>query len=198
MKYLHVNFRLLCSLVLAIHFGMACAAEIDMPTLMQLFSMNKNIRTEFSERKFVKILDEPVESKGELVFNAPAHLEKNTKLPRAESMTIDGSKVSIVRGTFNRTMSLDDLPDMASLVQSLVATFRGDQAGIEQYFNWTLTGSMKKWQLVLRPKSIRLFVRIREIRFVGENDYIHTVETTLTDGDSSLMTLGRAVKVDLK
>ena len=194
MKY----FYFLFSILLSVQSANAYANEIDMPTLMQLFSANKNIKTEFVERKFVRILDAPVESNGELIFIAPTHLEKNTKSPRAESMTIDGNKVSIERGSFKRSMSLDDLADMASLVQSLTATFRGDQAGIEQYFTWALTGTIKKWQLILKPKSIKLFVRIREIRFAGENDYVHTVETTLTDGDSSLMTLGRAVKVGAK
>lgn len=194
MKY----FYFLFSILLTIQSANTYANEIDMPTLMQLFSVNKNIKTEFVERKFVRILDAPVESNGELIFIAPMHLEKNTKSPRPESMTIDGNKVSIERGSFKRTMSLDDLADMASLVQSLTATFRGDQAGIEQYFTWTLTGTLKKWQLTLKPKSIKLFVRVREISFKGENDYVHTVETTLTDGDSSLMTLSRAVKAGTK
>jgi outer membrane lipoprotein-sorting protein len=194
MKYFYTLF----SIFLSIQSANTYANEIDMSTLMQLFSANKNIKTEFVERKFVRILDLPVESNGELIFIAPAHLEKNTKSPRAESMVIDGNKVSIERGSFKRSMSLDDLADMASLVQSLTATFRGDQAGIEQYFTWVLTGTIKKWQLILKPKSIKLFVRIREISFKGENDFVHTVETTLTDGDSSLMTLGRAVKVGAK
>lgn len=194
MKY----FYFLISIVFSAQFANAYANEIDMPTLMQLFAVNKNIKTEFVERKFVRILDTPVESSGELIFIAPAHLEKNTKSPRAESMMIDGNKVSIERGSFKRSMALDDLADMASLVQSLTATFRGDQAGIEQYFSWVLTGTLKKWQLVLKPKSIKLFVRIREISLKGENDFVQTVETTLTDGDSSLMTLGRAVKVGAK
>jgi outer membrane lipoprotein-sorting protein len=191
MKY----FYFFVSLYLSIHSASSYANDIDMPTLMQLFSANKNIKTEFVERKYVKILDVPVESKGELIFKAPLHLEKNTKFPITESLIIDGNKVSIERGTFKRSMALDDLSDMTSLVQSLTATFRGDQLGIEQYFVWTLKGTVNKWQLILKPKSIKLFVRIREIRFLGENDYVHTVETTLTDGDSSLMTLGRAVKI---
>jgi outer membrane lipoprotein-sorting protein len=185
----------LISILLSFQSTSCYAGEIDMPTLMQLFSVNKNIKTEFVERKYVKILDIPVESKGELIFRAPLHLEKNTKSPINESLIIDGNKVSIERGTFKRSMALDDLADMASLVQSLTATFRGDQVGIEQYFAWTLKGTAGKWQLTLKPKSMKLFVRIREIRFLGENDYVHTVETTLTDGDSSLMTLGRAIKV---
>jgi outer membrane lipoprotein-sorting protein len=194
MKYLYF----LISIFLSIQSANTYANEIDMPTLMQLFAVNKNIKTDFVERKFVRILDSPVESSGELIFIAPAHLEKNTKSPRAESMMIDGKKVSIERGSFKRSMSLDELADMASLVQSLTATFRGDQAGIEQHFTWTLTGTIKKWQLVLKPKSIKLFATIREISFKGENNFVHTVETTLTDGDSSLMTLGRAVKIGAK
>lgn len=194
MKYIYF----LIAILLSIQSANTYANEINMPTLMQLFSANKSIKTEFVERKFVRILDSPVESSGELIFIAPTHLEKNTRLPRAESMMIDGNKVSIERGSFKRSMSLDDLADMASLVRSLTATFRGDQAGIEQYFTWVLTGTNKKWQLVLKPKSIKLFATIREISFKGENDHVQTVETTLTDGDSSLMTLGRSVKIGAK
>jgi outer membrane lipoprotein-sorting protein len=167
------------------------ADDIDMPTLMRLFAASKSVKAEFAERKFVKILDAPVESNGELLFKAPDRLEKRTLLPRPETLVIEGSKVSIERGTFKRTMSLDDFADMASLVRSLTATFRGDQVSIEQYFNWKLSGPANKWQLVLKPKASKLFITLREVRLAGDNSYVHTVETTLTDGDRSLMTLSR-------
>lgn len=169
----------------------AHAANIDMPTLMRQFATSKLVKAEFAERKYVKILDSPVESNGELIFQAPDRLEKRTLQPRPENLVIEGNKVSIERGTFKRTLSLDDFADMASLVKSLTATFRGDQASIEQYFTWKLSGPANKWELVLRPKTSRLFITLREIRLAGDNSYVHTVETTLTDGDRSLMTLGR-------
>lgn len=167
------------------------AADVDMPGLMRLFAGSKNIKAEFAERKFIQILDTPVESSGELIFRAPGRLEKRTNLPRPETMIIDGNQVSIERGSFKRTLSLDEFADMASMVQSLTATFRGDQVSIEQYFKWKLSGPVNRWQLVLTPKSSRLFVTLKEIRLAGDNAYVHTVETTLTDGDRSLMTLGR-------
>ncbi len=170
------------------------ASDIDMPSLMQLFAASKSIKAEFVERKYLRVLDAPVESRGDLLFQAPSRLEKRTQLPRAEVMLIEGNKVSIERGTFKRSMSLDDFADMASLVQSLTATFRGDQAGIEKYFSWRLTGPAGKWQLVLKPKNSKLFVMLQEIRLSGIDSYVHTVETTLTDGDRSLMTLGRPVR----
>lgn len=179
---------------LALSFGSSArAADIDMPSLMRLFSTSKHIKADFAERKYLQILDAPVESSGELVFRAPSRLEKRTKLPRPEYLLIEGNKVSIERGSFKRTLALDEFADMASLVQSLTATFRGDQPSIEQFFNWKLSGPANRWQLVLTPKSSKLFVTLREIRLSGDNGYVHTVETTLTDGDRSLMTLSRPV-----
>ena len=172
----------------------AQAADIDMKSLMQQFAASKNTKAEFKERKYVRILDTPVESSGDLTFQAPDRLEKRTKLSRAEIMLIEGNKVSIERGSFKRSMMLDEFIDMASLVKSLTATFRGDQEGIEKYFGWTLSGPVNKWQLVLKPKNSKLFITLREIRFAGEGSYVHTVETTLTDGDWSLMTLSRPVR----
>ena len=169
----------------------ARSADLDMPGLMRLFANNKNIRAEFIERKYVRILDAPVESKGELVFSAPARLEKRTKEPRPEAFVIDGNQVSIERGSSKRTLSLDEFPDMASLVRSLTSTFRGDQVSIEQFFTWTLSGPINRWQLILRPKSSKIFITLAEVRLAGDGAYVHTVETTLTDGDRSLMTLGR-------
>ena len=180
--------------VLALTFSASAqASDIDMSRLMGLFASSKHIKTEFVERKFLKILDAPVESSGELVFRAPSRLEKRTKLPRPETLIIDGNSVSIERGSFKRTLPLDEFADMASMVRSLTATFRGDQISIEQFFKWKLSGPADRWQLVLTPKHSKLFITLQEIRLAGDRGYVHTVETTLTDGDRSLMTLNRPV-----
>ena len=171
----------------------AQARDIDMPGLMSLFAASKHIKAEFTERKFLQILDTPVESNGELVFRAPGRLEKRTKRPRPEILVIDGNNVTIERGPLKRTLPLDEFADMASMVRSLTATFRGDQVSIEQFFKWTLTGPANQWQLVLTPRNSKLFITLKEIRLAGDRGYVHTVETTLTDGDRSLMTLGRPV-----
>lgn len=191
MKYI---FFLVSVAISTLCFNRASAADIDMKSLMQQFAASKNTKVEFIERKYVRILEAPVESSGDLTFQAPDRLEKRTRLPRAETMLIEGNKVSIERGSFKRSMMLDEFVDMASLVKSLTATFRGDQEGIEKYFAWALSGPVNKWQLVLKPKSNKLFITLREIRFAGEGNYVHTVETTLTDGDWSLMTLSRPLR----
>jgi outer membrane lipoprotein-sorting protein len=189
-----MKYFLLFMAALALAFSTSSrAADIDMSRLMGLLASGKHIRAEFIERKFLKILDAPVESSGELVFRAPSRLEKRTKLPRPETLIIDGNSVSIERGSFKRTLSLDEFADMASMVRSLTATFRGDKSSLEQFFNWKLSGPADRWHLVLTPKHSKLFMTLREIRLSGDQGYVHTVETTLTDGDRSLMTLNRPV-----
>lgn len=171
------------------------ASEMEMGKLMQLLGAHKHTRSEFVERKYVRLLDSPVESSGELIFKAPLKLEKNTKLPRMENMLIEGNMVSIDRGSFKRSMVLEESGGINALVQSLMSTFGGDQAGLEKYFAWTLMGPTNKWRLILKPKASKLFVTLREISLSGDNGYIHTVETTLTDGDRSLMTLSKPVAI---
>jgi outer membrane lipoprotein-sorting protein len=174
----------------------AQTGELQMADLMKLLASGKSRKSSFVERKFLRVLDTPVESSGELRFQAPQRLVKLTALPRPETLIIDGKQVSIERGSVKRTMSLDEFPDMASLVQSLTATFRGDQASLEQYFQWKLTGKLNQWQLTLRPKKSALFVNLREVKLLGDQDYVHSVETMLTDGDYSLLTLGRPVAMN--
>lgn len=189
MKY----FSILVAILALAFSASSQASDIDMSRLMGLFASSKYIKAEFVERKFLKILDAPVESSGELVFRAPSYLEKRTKLPRPETLIIDGNSVSIERGSLKRTLPLDEFADMASMVRSLTATFRGDQISIEQFFKWKLSGPADRWQLVLTPKRSKLFITLQEIRLAGDRGYVHTVETTLTDGDRSLMTLNRPV-----
>jgi outer membrane lipoprotein-sorting protein len=170
------------------------AKELAISELMQAFATTSGIKASFTERKHLRILEAPVESSGELSFQAPDRLEKRTHQPRMEIMLIEANKVSIDRGSFKRSLQLSDYPDIASLVQSLTAVFRGDIASIEKFFTWQLKGTLQKWQLTLKPKSTQLFITLREIQFKGENNYIQAVETTLTDGDYSVMTLSRPLR----
>ena len=61
----------------------AAAAGGDLDTVMSLLAQRRHGRVEFVEQKFLAILDHPVESSGELLYDAPDRLEKRTLMPRA-------------------------------------------------------------------------------------------------------------------
>jgi outer membrane lipoprotein-sorting protein len=193
MKFKIDRLVLLLALFFTLVSSQALAADVTMAQLMQLLAQSKHIKAQFVETKHVKVLDSTIDSSGELLFKAPSRLEKHTLKPRAELLKIDGNTVAIEKGNFKRSMSLNDYPDIASLVQSLTATFRGDQAALEQFFNWTLTGPLDSWRLSLKPKSQKLYVTLREIKLTGQGNYVSQVETILTDGDFSVMSLSRPI-----
>jgi hypothetical protein len=61
-------------------------AGLKLDTVMALLAMRQHGRVEFVEQQFLAILDHPVESSGELRYDAPDHLEKRTLLPRPETL----------------------------------------------------------------------------------------------------------------
>jgi hypothetical protein len=54
----------------------------DLDAVMSLLAMRQHGRVEFVEQQFLAILNHPVESSGELRYDAPDRLEKRTLLPR--------------------------------------------------------------------------------------------------------------------
>ena len=71
------------------------AAGWDIDQLMRGLAQTRASHARFVETKTIAMLDEPVESSGELFYSAPDRLEKRTLRPRRESMLVDGSALLI-------------------------------------------------------------------------------------------------------
>ncbi len=56
----------------------------DLDELMHLLAQRRHGRVEFIEQQFLAVLHRPIESSGELRYDAPDRLEKRTLLPHAE------------------------------------------------------------------------------------------------------------------
>jgi len=81
------RFCALAGLVLLCQTGHA--APLSIAQLMASLAKQPQGTATFTEKKTISILDQPVESSGELLFIAPAHLEKRTLKPRPETMVLD-------------------------------------------------------------------------------------------------------------
>ena len=72
-------------------------AKWDLTQLMQDLGRVKAARGRFVERRYLAILNTPLESSGTLVYIAPGRLEKHMLLPRQESLILDGDTFRDVR-----------------------------------------------------------------------------------------------------
>ena len=163
------------------------AAEWDIDQLMRGLARIRSDHASFVEKKFIAILDRPVESSGELFYTAPDHLEKRTIKPKPESMILDHGTLVIERGRQKHDLQLQDYPELAAFIDSIRGTLAGDRKALERNYRLDLEGTAEHWTLQLLPLDEKMQAVVRRIRIAGARDAVRSVEITQADGDSSLM-----------
>ena len=167
------------------------AAEWDIDQLMSGLAQTRSGHVSFVEKKFIAMLDKPVESSGELFYTAPDHLEKRTLKPKAESMTVDAGTLVIERGRQKHRLQLQDYPELAAFIDSIRGTLAGDRKALERNYRLSLDGTAERWTLQLLPLDEKMQAVVKRIRIAGARDAVRSIEITQADGDSSLMLVER-------
>ena len=174
---------------LAVIATAAPGADWGVVQLFDTLAKERPGRAAFTEKKFLSILDKPVESSGELVFTPPDRLEKRTLKPKPENVVVDRDTVTLERGGQHRTLRLRENPQVAVLVESIRATLAGDLASLTRTYSAALEGSPARWKLILRPLDPSLGGLVERIEIGGAQAQARTVEIFQADGDRSVMTI---------
>ena len=161
----------------------------DLDQVMAMLAMRQHGRVEFIEQQFLKVLSHPIESSGELRYDAPDRLEKRTLKPHAETLVLTGGVLSVERANSRRVMDLHTYPQVLPFVESIRATLAGDRKALERLFRLDFTGSVSRWTLTLVPLESKVKQSVSQVRIEGAGDQLLRVEIRQPDGDRSLMTL---------
>jgi len=156
---------------------------------MDMLAQNKGGVTTFTEKKYIAMLDAPLESSGELRYTAPNYLEKKTLTPKSESFVLDGDAITINRGKKKHTLRLLKYPKIAVFIESIRGTLAGDRTALERSYHLGLTGDPAQWTLTLSPTDSRMSDIINNILIHGKHDKVNSIEIHQTDGDYSVMSI---------
>jgi hypothetical protein len=167
--------------------SVAGASELD--EVMGLLATRQHGRVEFVEQQFLHILDHPIESSGELRYDAPDRLEKRTLKPHAETLLLAGGVLTVERAHGRRVLDLRAYPQILPFVESIRATLAGDRTNLERLFHLDFAGSLARWTLTLVPLDSNVKRAVAHVRIDGMRDQLLKVEIRQPDGDRSLMTL---------
>lgn len=161
----------------------------DSKQLMLGLAQVKEARGKFVERKFLSVLNRPLESSGTLLFQAPAHLEKHTLAPKVESLVLDQGVLTIESKARNikRTLVLQDYPAIWAFVESIRSTLAGDLPMLERFYKIELDGDAAHWKMRLLPIEPKMREMMREIRISGHGNWLDIIETLEPNGDHALM-----------
>jgi len=186
-----------CAVLATVGAAIAPAAPATAPggldELMALLAKREHGHVTFVEEHFLRVLDRPVESSGELLYDAPDRLEKRTLKPKPESLVLEHGVITARRGHRTYVLNLSDYPQIVPLIDSIRATLAGDRASLEHLFKVDFEGDLETWKLRLTPSDATVAKSVKEIRIEGARDAIHSVEIQQADGDRSLLTIGTPV-----
>jgi outer membrane lipoprotein carrier protein LolA len=161
----------------------------DLDAVMRLLAQRRHGRVEFVEQHFLAVLRRPIESSGEMLYEAPDHLEKRTLLPHPENLVLDGGALTVERGGHRRVLDLHRYPQIQPFVESIRATLAGDRGALERVYRLEFAGSLPRWSLTLEPLDRELARVVQQVRIDGSKDELLRIEIRQPDGDRSLMTL---------
>jgi hypothetical protein len=167
----------------------APAVSSDLDAVMSLLATRQHGRVEFIEQQFLNVLKRPIESSGELRYDAPDRLEKRTLKPRVETLVLSGGILTVERGRSRRVTDLHAYPQVLPFVESIRATLAGDRGALERVFQLDFAGSVERWSLILVPLDSKVKQFVAQVRIDGMRDQLQRVEIRQPDGDRSLMTL---------
>jgi outer membrane lipoprotein-sorting protein len=168
-------------------------SKLELTELMQDLSQVKMARGRFVERKYLAILNTPLESSGTLVYTAPGRLEKHMLLPRRESLILDGDTLVIDdrEARQRRSLVLQEHPAVWAFVESIRSTLAGDLRTLNRFYEVSLQGEASRWRLQLKPSDPAMRELASEIRISGSGTWVDLIEILGAGGDRSVMTVTR-------
>ncbi len=165
-------------------------APIGLADLMAMMAAVPVRRAVFHEVKRFAALAVPLESSGHLLFRRPGHLEKITDSPQAESLVVDGERVSLTEADGRtRVIDLGTQPELRSLVEAMRGPLAGDGAALERGFKISLTGTRAAWQLDLTPIDPRAARLVAAVHITGSGSNMREVLVVQANGDTQDMSI---------
>jgi hypothetical protein len=182
----------LVGLLAALPVHAAQTAPVTLDQIMTALRTVKHVEARYIEHRYLHALRSPIETRGTLRFDAPAHLEKTSDPAAngvAERLTIDGDRLTIDRGTAASpiVLTLHEHPEIGVLVESIRATLSGDGDALRRSFDVTPSGTISEWQLVLQPRTQQGL--LRWMRVSGYAERITAIDTQDGEGDRSEMSI---------
>jgi outer membrane lipoprotein-sorting protein len=163
--------------------------------LMHLLADVQASRAHFIETRHSAMLKQPLTLSGRLVYRRPNRLEKHVQTPFVETITIEGSRVTVARGGGADTDRVITLPaggTAQALIESLRATLAGDLPALERHFAVAVTGSRSAWSMSLTPRAATL--PVVRVDFSGKDSRIHRIEVLESGGDRTVTTISDEVR----
>jgi outer membrane lipoprotein-sorting protein len=180
---------LLTALSLLLATPVARADDAPLPALLQSFRKLSGLQTHFREEKHIALLAAPLVTEGEIYFEAPDRLARETTKPSVTKMVINGNALSFKDAHAGETMQLDRNPVAKLFVDGFVKILAGDADALKRLYDLTFRSlDGDRWELHLKPKVAPMSDVIDAIDLAGRGVQIERMKMVETGGDETVTT----------
>ena len=165
--------------------------QISLNQLIQFMAKHKEIHATFTEIKYIKGVNVPLESSGNLTFISPSTIIRNTLQPKPEMFNLTGNAITIKRMDKEYSLQIDDYPEISLYFEGIRALLAGDVERWRSLYIIELEGTLVDWKLVFSP--LQKGTTLKSLNINGKHDNVRSVEVRLEDGDYSIMQVSRKV-----
>jgi len=165
--------------------------QISLNQLIQFMAKHKEIHATFTEIKYIKGVNVPLESSGNLTFISPSTIIRNTLQPKPEMFNLTGNAITIKRMDKEYSLQIDDYPEISLYFEGIRALLVGDVERLRSLYIIELEGTLVDWKLVFSP--LQKGTTLKSLNINGKHDNVRSVEVRLEDGDYSIMQVSRKV-----
>ncbi|HQU98978.1 MAG TPA: hypothetical protein PLV19_10080 [Nitrosomonas sp.] len=165
--------------------------QISLNQLIQFMAKHKEIHATFTEIKYIKGVNVPLESSGNLTFISPSTIIRNTLQPKPEMFNLTGNAITIKRMDKEYSLQIDDYPEISLYFEGIRALLAGDVERLRSLYIIELEGTLVDWKLVFSP--LQKGTTLKSLNINGKHDNVRSVEVRLEDGDYSIMQVSRKV-----
>jgi len=179
----------LFSFILPIQTTFAQNSNFTLNDLAVLMSAN-NISEEihFTENKNLRFLNKPLILSGRYYFRSSNFLQKNIDKPFVKVYTLKHNTITFTNKKLeSKILTLKDHPLIYASMKAFYTTMSGNFHRLRASYSMSLTGTIKKWELVLTPKSKRVLKYIKSVKLTGDYTFIERVITNEVNDDSSVI-----------
>ncbi|MFD2113038.1 outer membrane lipoprotein carrier protein LolA [Thiorhodococcus fuscus] len=163
------------------------AAPTDLETRMRSLAQVIQVEAEYREAVELSLLEQPLESRGHLSYQAPDRLTKTSD--RGDAVHIDGDRIELIEGGRKTQFMISDHAALANVVLALRATFAGDLERLRSLFQLDYQPRADGWTLALTPRERGIGNIVQTIRIEGADNRIDRLEILEGNGDRRSMRL---------
>jgi hypothetical protein len=163
--------------------------HLTLEALFGRFASMSGLSARFEEERHLRLLAEPLTTRGSVYFSPPHFLLRRVEDPVESALLIREGEAILRDRSGTRTLPLDLHPMLGSFVDTFALLLAGDLAALRQSYQvrWRppRADDSDEWEIQLEPLGPPLRLSITGIRIAGQGATVRALRVIEAEGDET-------------